>query len=220
MLEEFVDGDAAHFAGPALDRTGVIDDDVIVAGGVALRLPGAVADEDHGVERGILRELPVEEQISGTGVADIPRNKEGIELLERLGIRKFREGAVLQILRKKSSWPRAKKCGTERRERVTVFLERGERRGRFDLGLAEPSRVVGAQSVAIGVTEQGGAVVDFARQLVQRAKGLEFGDEDEPATKGFLIRRGVEARSRTAARAATREALMTGLGMFVTGRLP
>ena len=116
-----------------------------------------------------------------------------IEVLQSLGVGKFGKGSVFQIVGQKCTGADAEQSGAERRMGVAILFERRKRGSRFDLRFAEPVGVVCAESVAVRVAKERGAIVDFARDFVLRPEGLKFGDLHEPATESFLVGRRIEA---------------------------
>ena len=93
-MQELIKRKAANLPGRRAIRARVVDD---VGNFAALNL--ARTYENHGVEAHVLDRLTEEEQIAGTGTADITADAKCIEACQRFSVRKLRERAVVKIRR-------------------------------------------------------------------------------------------------------------------------
>src|ERR1700730_10063358 len=116
-----------------------------------------------------------------------------IEVLQSLGIGKFGKGSIFQIVGEKGAGTDAEQSSAERRVGIAIFLEGRKCGSRFDLRFTKPIGVVGAESVAVRVAEERGAIINFARDFVLRPQCLKLGDLHKPATESFLVGRRIEA---------------------------
>src|SRR5579863_886549 len=100
------------------------------------------------MERRVLFELPVKKQIARARIVNVARHEVRIEVFESFGVGKLREGAILEVGYLKFPRANPEQRRPERCEGIAIFFQRGQRRWRFDLRLAEPVRIVSAQSVS------------------------------------------------------------------------
>jgi hypothetical protein len=74
-----------------------------------------------------------------------------------------------------------------------ILRDRDERGEAVGVGLGgEPAVIMLHKSLAVGEAQQGGAVVDFGRELVVGECGFLLGDSDEPGAEGGTVFGGVE----------------------------
>ena len=145
--------------------------------------------DDHGVPRGRLAELPVEEQVSRLGLARIAGYEVGIPLDQRFGVGKLRKRSIGRVGGFEVAGSNAKQTSAQRRLRIAPCTNLAGKRGNFSSGLHKPRVVVALEGFTIGVAQQAGAICDFGGDFRLRPHGLEVRDLGEPLPERGLVGR-------------------------------
>ena len=117
----------------------------------------------------------------------------GIEAAQGLGVGELGKCAAGKIAWGERSGTDAEQPGAEGRVGIAILARRIEGRDHGHASGFGPSRIVRAESFAVGVADERGAIVDFGGTGAGSLKVLRLGEEGEPAAKGHAVAVVVQA---------------------------
>src|SRR4051812_48688783 len=111
----------------------------------------------------------------------------GVVLAEGLHVGELREGSLLDVGRFEGSFYNSKEIGAERPLRISIGADGIARVQQRHTGFGGPSRIVGAQRLAISIANERGTIYDFGRPGFRPLKILRLCEEGEPAAKNAFV---------------------------------